>query len=78
MKISKRQSKGDDPLDRDLSGLLKTGDWKTVRFELEPKDKTITIRLSDRLLQGLKRKAKASGLDYQKFIRLALEQFVEA
>jgi predicted DNA binding CopG/RHH family protein len=61
-----------------MTELLKTGEWKAVHFELEPKNKTITIRLSERLLQALKRKAQASGLDYQKFIRLALERFVEA
>ncbi len=78
MKISKRRSRNGDPLDRDMSELLKTGEWKAVRFELEPKNKTITIRLSDRLLQALKRRAQASGLDYQKFIWLALERYVEA
>jgi predicted DNA binding CopG/RHH family protein len=78
MRISKRQSKYDDPLDRDLSDLIKTGKWKAVRFELEAKNRTITIRLSERLLRALKKRAHAVGLDYQKFIRLALERFVEA
>ncbi|HLG19300.1 MAG TPA: CopG family antitoxin [Bdellovibrionota bacterium] len=61
-----------------MSDLLKTGKWKAVRFELEAKNKTITIRLSERLLHALKKRAHAAGLDYQKFIRLALERFVEA
>ena len=78
MKISKKRNRNGNPLDRDMSELLKTGEWKAVRFELEPKNKTITIRLSERLLSALKRKARASGLDYQKFIRLALERYVEA
>ena len=77
MKRDKRRRSNDDPLNRDMSDLLKTGEWKAVRFELEPKNKTITIRLSERLLQALKKRAHASGLDYQKFIRLALERFVE-
>ena len=66
-----------DPLDRDLSELLKQGQWQRVRFELRPKNKTVTIRMSEDLLDALKEKAKKSGLDYQKFIRIALERLVQ-
>ena len=66
-----------DPLDRDLSALLATGAWQRVRFELKPKNKTITIRMSEELLEAVKERAKESGLDYQKFIRIALERLVQ-
>lgn len=74
MKISRKKAESADPLDRDLSDLLATGNWKSVRFELEPKNKTVTIRMSDKLLKAIKEQAKKSGLDYQKFIRLTLER----
>ena len=66
-----------DPLNRDLSVLLEKGKWQKVKFELMPKSKTVTIRMSENLLRAVKVKAKKSGLDYQKFIRIALERIVE-
>ena len=78
MKASKKVSrKTDDPLAGDLSDLLENGDWKRVKFELRPKNKTITIRLSEELLEAIKGKAEANGLDYQKWIRIALERLVD-
>jgi len=65
-----------DPLSGDLSKLLQEGKRRRIRFELAPKDKTVTIRMSADLLKAVKRKAARSGLDYQKFIRLALEERV--
>jgi predicted DNA binding CopG/RHH family protein len=80
MKTSKRASKSKgqaDPLDQDLSALLSHGEWQRVRYELRPKNKTVTIRMSEELLDAVKEKAKESGLDYQKFIRIALEHIVQ-
>lgn len=77
MKNSKKTLKiTDDILDNDLSSLLSDGGWQRFRFELKPKNKTVTLRLSEELLKKIKNRAQKSGLDYQKFIRLALEQFV--
>ena len=73
----KRMVEEIDPLDRDLSDLLTKGDWQRVRFELRPKNKMITIRMSEELLKAVKDRAKKSGLDYQKFIRIALERLVQ-
>ncbi len=47
------------------------------RYELRPKNKTITLRVSGALLAAIKERAEQSGIDYQKFIRLVLEQAVE-
>ncbi|MCM0607235.1 MAG: hypothetical protein KA715_14190 [Xanthomonadaceae bacterium] len=78
MKPSKKISKNNtDPLAGDLSELLKSGDWKVVKFELRPKNKTITLRLSEDLLDAIKDKAEESGLDYQKWIRLSLERILD-
>jgi len=80
MKTSKKASKSKnsfpDPLEGDLSELLKSSQWQRVRFELKPKNKTITLRLSEDLLNAVKKQADKEGLDYQKFIRLMLEQAV--
>jgi predicted DNA binding CopG/RHH family protein len=49
-------------------------DWRAAEFELtKPKRKTITLRISEELLDELKKQAKKLGLDYQRFIRLTLE-----
>jgi predicted DNA binding CopG/RHH family protein len=54
----------------DLSG----GEF--VRFELKPKDKSVNLRLPGQLLEAVRRRAKRSGLPYQRFIRMALEEAV--
>ncbi len=76
MKNSKKEIKKieKDPLAGDLSYLLNTSGWNEVKFELKPKNKSITIRINDELLKALKAKAKNSGLEYQKLIRLTLER----
>lgn len=76
-KVSKNGRASADPLDQDLSTLLSHGEWQRVRFELRPKNRTVTIRMSEELLDAVKERAKERGLDYQKFIRIALEHIVQ-
>jgi len=59
-----------DLTEYDLSGL------KPVRFEFQPKGKSITMRLSEPLLDAIKEEAERSGIPYQRFIRQALENAV--
>ncbi len=75
MKDSKKtlKRKSSDPLFGDLSELLEHGTWQGVRFELKPKNKTVSIRMNEELLVELKKRAKHVGVDYQKFIRITLE-----
>lgn len=54
----------------DLSG------GQIVRFELRPKDRTISLRLPEQLLEAVRQKAQTVGIPYQRFIRMALEQAV--
>ncbi|MBI2719503.1 MAG: BrnA antitoxin family protein [Rhizobiales bacterium] len=54
----------------DLSG------FKPVRFEFQPKTERVNMRLPAELLQAVRRKAKAEGLPYQRFIRATLERAV--
>lgn len=45
-----------------------------VRFELRPKNKTISLRLPDSMLDDIKAKANAKGMPYHRYIRLAIER----
>jgi predicted DNA binding CopG/RHH family protein len=74
MKNSKKVSKKKiDPLDKDLTSLFDKKGWKKIRFELKPKNKSITIRISEEMLEAIKAKAQDEGLDYQKWIRSSIE-----
>lgn len=75
-KASAKKTTSKDILDQDLSAVLQAGSWQRMKFELQPKNKTITLRISEELLEAVKKQAAAHGLDYQKYIRLALEQLV--
>jgi predicted DNA binding CopG/RHH family protein len=70
----RRSKKETDPLKGSLTDLLDKKGWKRIQYEIKPKSKTITLRLSEELLIAVKEKAESEGLDYQKWIRLALEQ----
>ena len=54
----------------DLSG------FKPVHFEFAPKDKSVTLRMPEALLDAVKAKAEAQGVPYQRFIRAVLEDVV--
>ena len=47
---------------------------RPVRFEFERKTARVNMRLSESLLEALKKRARARGIPYQRFIREALEQ----
>ncbi len=49
---------------------------KPVRFEFQPKVRSITMRLSEPLLEAIKEEAERTGMPYQRFIRQALENAV--
>ena len=68
----------DDPLAGDLSKLMMGGvTWQAAEFELtRPKNKTVTLRMSEELLDEVKEQARKVGVDYQRFIRLTLENSV--
>ncbi len=84
MKKSKKPLKiktdlsGDDPLDGDMSEFIRKNikNARLVRFEFEPKAKSVTIRISEGLLNAIKKKAKEAGVDYQKYIRMKLEHSI--
>lgn len=45
-----------------------------VRFELKRKDKTVSLRLPETLLDAVRARAERDGMPYQRFIRLAVER----
>jgi len=49
-------------------------DMIPVRFELRPKDKSISLRLPEKLLEAVRNRARQAGMPYQRFIRLAIER----
>ena len=51
----------------DLSG------FNPMRFEVEPKLASLNMRLPQPLLDALKRKAKARGIPYARYVRMLLE-----
>lgn len=63
-------------LERDFSPYIHTGNFQKTSFEFEAKDKTITMRLSENLLNILKSRAKEEGISYQRLMRQALEKYL--
>ena len=60
-----------DLTDYDLSGM------RMVRFEFQPKDQRVNMRLPRPLLDAVKATAAEAGVPYQRFIRQAIETAIE-
>lgn len=58
----------------DFGDYLEAGDVKTIDFSLRKQDKLITLRVSNDLLQMLKKAADKHHTKYQKLMRLILEK----
>jgi predicted DNA binding CopG/RHH family protein len=59
-------------LEQDLSD-LDFSQFKPMHFEIQPKQKTVNLRISEALLDAIRIKAKRQGVPYQRYIRQALE-----
>jgi len=62
-------------LEQDLSD-LDFSQFKPMRFEFMPKDKSLNLRISEDLLDAVRKNAKREGIPYQRYIRRALERAV--
>jgi predicted DNA binding CopG/RHH family protein len=62
-------------LEQDLSD-LDFSQFKPMRFEFQPKQKSVNLRISEELLEAVRKNAKRQGVPYQRFIRQALERAV--
>ena len=79
MAKSKRKTKEKDTLDQDMSFLLREkGKWIRFNelFQLQKKNRTITLRVSDDLLNEVKKIAKEEDTNYQKLIRDIIIQYI--
>ncbi len=72
--VLKTDKEAEDFLEQDLSDYLHAGNFKPMRFEFEPKNKSINLRLPENLLKAVQTRAKREGIPYQRFIRLTLER----
>ena len=63
-------------LRQDLSDYLHAGNFKPMRFEFQPKEKSINLRISEPLLRAVQANAKREGIPYQRYIRQALEKAI--
>jgi predicted DNA binding CopG/RHH family protein len=64
-------------LDRgDLSDFIARDRLKPLTFEFSPKEKTVSMRMPEALLDAVKAAAGREGMPYQRFIRLTLEREV--
>ncbi len=74
--ILKSDKEAEEFLNKDLSDYLAPANLQPLRFEFQPKDTQVNLRLSKGLLEAVKGRAAMEGLSYQKFIRMTLEQVV--
>lgn len=70
----KSDKEAEEFLDRDLTDYLNLKNFQRVSFEFQPKTKKISIRVSEDLLEAVKKKAKHQKISYQKYIRKAVEE----
>ncbi len=76
-KMNKVVDNIEDPLTGDLSDFISEGGWQTFKFELrEKKNKVLSVRLSEKLLNEIKKQAELSGLGVQKYVRILIESTV--
>jgi predicted DNA binding CopG/RHH family protein len=73
----KTDKEAEDFLDQDLSEYLEPENFTETLFEIQPKDKSVTLRMSSDLLDAYKDSADEQGVSYQKLMRQALEKFLK-
>lgn len=57
----------------DLTEYLDSANLAPLTREFEAKDKALTVRMSEGLLEDVKKKATDMGMPLQKFVRMTLE-----
>ena len=67
----------EDVLSEDLTSYINKNNFKRTTFEFAPKDKSITIRISDPLLNSVQEVAEKQGVPYQRIIRQAIEEYLK-
>jgi predicted DNA binding CopG/RHH family protein len=73
----KTDKEAEEFLEQDLSDYIHPENFTRVTFEFAPKDKSVTLRLSSKLLQAVKGTARKRGIQYQRLIREAIEAYLK-
>jgi predicted DNA binding CopG/RHH family protein len=63
-------------LDQDLSDYISADNLVPFPFEYGPKQKSINLRISEELLDAVRKEARRRGIPYQRYIRQTLEAAV--
>ncbi|MBP9674395.1 MAG: ribbon-helix-helix protein, CopG family [Bacteriovoracaceae bacterium] len=75
--IMKNDRSAKSILKKDLTKYISSENFKPMSFEFSPKDKSITLRVSNNLLEAVQAAARQRGMNYQKLIREAIESFLK-
>lgn len=66
----------EDFVDKADLSKYRLGGARLVRFELKPKDRMVSLRLSSHLLDAVRRRAGRARMPVQRFMRMAIEDAV--
>lgn len=79
MKSTKKKPLDSELSSKNIAKLIKGNNWVRFEevFELKPKNKTITLRISESMLDAIKVIADNEETDYQKLIRKALADLIK-
>ena len=66
----------EDPLDYDLSDYIAKTKWRKMEFVLMPKDKTVTLRMPQAMVNQAKKVAEKKGVKYQKLLRDVIADYL--
>ncbi|MDC0358100.1 BrnA antitoxin family protein [Oligoflexia bacterium] len=70
----KNDKEAEEFFEKDLSDYMTAENFTPMSFEFESKNKLMSIRVSENLLNALKSASKKRGMNYQKFVRHVLEE----
>jgi predicted DNA binding CopG/RHH family protein len=63
-------------LEQDLTDYISAENFAPFRYEYQPKQKSVNLRISEELLDAVRGRAEQQGIPYQRYIRQALETAV--
>lgn len=72
----KSDEEAEDFLDQDLSEYIAAENLEPFPFEYRPKQRSISLRISEELLSAIRTEAHRQRIPYQRYIRQALEAFL--
>ncbi len=72
--VFKTDAEAEKFLEGDLSDYLHAENFQRVKFEFLPKEEKVNLRISSKLLDAIKTKAKKLSIPYQQYIRLLMEK----